>query len=190
MSRRTPVERYAPIRGKKAYLAPRSNGARLHAGVDLAAPQGTAVVAPEDGVVRLAGDADTARAVGGWRWRGYGPEVVLFEGRSRWHVLGHLQALAVREGDELRSGDPIGEVSRLAHCHWEVLSAARPPRGRAVVEVSEDPIAWTTGGHSPYDGRAPAAPAGDLRTPAAHRPPANPIRAGEAPPAVEVPRGS
>lgn len=186
----SPVTVHAPIRGAKAYLAARSNGARLHAGVDLAARRGTPVVAPEAGVVRLAGDADSAPAVSGWRWRGYGPDVVLLEGESRWHVIGHLQELVVRENQRVEAGEPLGQVSRLAHAHWEVLSAARPGRGRAVAEISEDPIAWLAGDRVPYDGRAPIAPENDLRTPAAHRPAARPTVAGAAPPAKQEPHGS
>lgn len=180
----TPLERFAPIGGRKAYLASRSDGARLHAGVDLAARQGTPVRAPEAGTIELAGAADTARAIRGWRWRGYGPDVILLKGDSgAWHVLAHLQALRVSRGDRVAVAQLVGEVSRLAHVHWEVTSESRPGRGRAVVEISRDPMAWVEGTDRPYDGRAPIAPAPDLRTPEAHRP--RPTQAGNTPARID-----
>lgn len=98
-----------------------------------------------------------------------------------WHVLAHLQAVSVRDGDVVAAGQQIGEVSRLRHVHWEVLSDSRPGPGRAVVEISRDPIAWLNGMERPYDGRAPERPGDDLRTPEAHR--ARPTKAGTPPPA-------
>jgi hypothetical protein len=69
------------------------------------------------------------------------------------------------------AGEAVGEVSRLAHCHWEVLTRARPGRGQAVAEISLDPLAWLDGRDVGYDGRAPARPGSGLETPSAHRVP-------------------
>lgn len=165
-----PVPGARAPRGLGQWLARRSSGARLHAGVDLQARRGTVVVAPEGGTVLVAGPEETARAVRGWGWRGYGPQVILLAGESgMFHVLSHVESVAVSAGDVIREGVPVAVVSAKAHLHWEVQREPRPTRGRAVVEDSIDPMAWLEGRIVPYDGRAPEAPSADLRTPVAHR---------------------
>jgi murein DD-endopeptidase MepM/ murein hydrolase activator NlpD len=167
--RRPPVERYAPIEGRRAWLAPRSGGARLHAGVDLAAARGTPVYAPADGrVVGVVADADATPG-----WRGYGPAVVVMrDDDGAHHVIAHVarDAHLPARGDIVRSGARIGTVSSLAHVHWEVRALPRPPRGVAVVEIAADPVAWMAGRIVRWDGRCPPAPANDARTPRACRP--------------------
>ena len=168
----SPLARMPRVQGRQAYLARRSEGARLHAGVDLASPPGTLVRAPEAGVVAVVGFADSLPPTDGWRWRGYGPEIVLLRGDSgRWHLLSHLRNARVAVGERVEAGATVGEISHLRHVHWEVLTRARPGRGQAVAEISLDPLAWLADSEVPYDGRAPEAPSSDLRTPAAHRVP-------------------
>lgn len=186
-----PVERMPRVTGRQVYLARRSEGARLHAGVDLASPRGTTVRAPESGSVIVTGIADAIPPTDGWRWRGYGPEIVLMRGESgRFHLLAHLQSVTVGVGDRVEAGQKIGEISQLRHVHWEVLTRARPGRGQAVAEISLDPLAWLRETDAPYDGRAPEIPSSDLRTPAAHRvprarPTSPPATAGGQPPEVQ-----
>lgn len=173
---------------KQRYLASRSDGARLHAGIDLGARRGTPVRAPEDGVVEAVGAADSLPPIDGWRFRGYGPELVLMRGDSgRWHLLSHLQNASVQVGQRVTAGEAVGEVSRLAHCHWEVLTRARPGRGQSVAEISLDPLAWLDGREVAYDGRAPERPGSTLSTPSAHRvprarPTSPPVSTGGQPP--------
>lgn len=154
-----PVASYAPITGRRQWLASRSDGQRLHAGVDLAAPPGTPVLSPEAGrVVGVVLDADHTNA-----WKGYGPALVIIEGTSGvFHRLTHLSAegIRVRRGDLIgSSGVPVGRVSGLAHTHWEVMVQPRRTEPYATVELSLDPLAWVVGDIVQYDpARHPCAP--------------------------------
>jgi murein DD-endopeptidase MepM/ murein hydrolase activator NlpD len=163
------VQNYAPVAGRRAWLADRSEGARLHAGVDLAARPGTPVVAPADGrVTRVVRDADATPG-----WRGYGPAVVVVrDDDGAYHVMAHLapDVHLANRGDVVRAGARIGTVSRLAHVHWEVRAAERPPAGVAIVEIAADPIAWLSGRVVRWDGRCPPAPGDTARTPRECRP--------------------
>lgn len=94
----------------------------LHAGVDLAAPAGTPVRAPADGVVAFAGSYPVG-AGGSW-WR-LGRLVVLAHGERFATVFGHLDRLDVRPGQRVRRGEPLGTVgtsgwSTHPHLHYEV----------------------------------------------------------------------
>lgn len=172
---REPVRSHAPVRGAKAYLAARSDGRRLHAGIDLAAPRGTLVVAPEKAQVLIASDdAEDVAPVAGWAWSGYGPGIVVLQGASgAYHVLAHVERVACNPGDIVDEGVPLAVVSNRAHVHWEVRSSLVPPRGAAVVETTTDPSAWLAGAPRLYaadvDG-CPAHPTDDHRTPWACRP--------------------
>ena len=172
MSRAFPVARYAPIVGRRAWLADRSNGERLHAGIDLAAPPGTVVASPEAGeVIVVEAAANETR-----RWAGYGPAVVVVRGASgAFHRLTHLASTGIRVavGDLLQSpGVPIALISSLAHLHWEVM--ARPSRTNpfATVELCADPVEWVQGRWVQYDAatmRRPSAPGPTTKTPRAFR---------------------
>ena len=92
-----------------------------HQGQDLAAPEGTPVVAPRGGVAKV------VRYQAG----GAGHYVVLHgEGEDRDYVFMHLRAgsTAVRPGQRVRTGQRIGQVgstgeSSGAHLHFEVWVA-------------------------------------------------------------------
>ena len=100
-----PVSRYAPITGKRQWLAPRSNGQRMHAGVDLAAAPGTPVRSPEAGRVVLGElDADASPA-----WAGYGPALVILEGQS-----GVLVSIMGRDAAEGLARSLLQSMSDLA----------------------------------------------------------------------------
>ena len=168
--RRWTSARLAPDRAAKArWLAPRSSGARLHAGVDLGSPVGTPVFAPENGtVVASIPDAD---AVPGWR--GYGPGVVVVRGASGvFYNLAHVTPLA-REGDIVQRGAQVAAVGLLAwpHVHFEVRARLTPAGGAAVVEDCADPVAWIERGEVVrWDGLCPSRPGDTVRTPRACRP--------------------
>ena len=87
---------------------------RLHAGVDLAAPHGTPVVAAGAGVVVRAGMAD-----------GYGNAVLIDHGNGYLTHYGHLSVIGVREGQRVSAGQPIGNEGSTGHStgphlHFEV----------------------------------------------------------------------
>lgn len=162
--------RLAPERAARArWLAPRSNGARLHAGIDLGARVGTPVFAPEAGIV-VASIADADATPG---WRGYGPGVVVVRGNSgAYYNLAHVTPIA-REGDIVQQGAQVATVGQLAwpHVHFEVRARLQPAGGAAVVEDCADPVAWIQRGEVVrWNGVCPASPNNTVRTPRACRP--------------------
>jgi murein DD-endopeptidase MepM/ murein hydrolase activator NlpD len=85
-----------------------------HYGIDIAAPAGTPVAAPADGVVTLAADLYLT----GWT-------LILDHGHGLSSVFMHLSEIAAREGARLRRGDVLGKVgatgrATAAHLHWGV----------------------------------------------------------------------
>ena len=86
-----------------------------HLGVDIAAPAGTPIRAPADGVVTLA-DADQFLT---------GGTVLVDHGHGVNSVYAHLQKMAVKVGDHLKQGDVIGELGMTGRAtgpnlHWGV----------------------------------------------------------------------
>ena len=89
--------------------------AAYHAGMDIAAPSGTPIVAPADGVVVL--------AVTGEPFTLEGHLVILDHGMGLNSAMLHSRALAVSEGMVLRQEQTIGEVGMTGratgpHLHW------------------------------------------------------------------------
>lgn len=89
-------------------------GLRSHAGLDLAAPTGTPVVATSSGVV----SAD------GW-YGGYGLLVAVDHGGGVQTRYGHMSRLAVVAGQRVRKGEVIGYVGSTGrstgpHLHYEM----------------------------------------------------------------------
>ena len=87
---------------------------RLHAGVDLAAPHGTPIVAAGAGKVVLAG-------VEG----GYGNAVLIDHGNGYLTHYGHMSAIAVQAGQIVEPGELIGKEGSTGqstgpHLHFEV----------------------------------------------------------------------
>lgn len=94
----------------------------FHAGIDLAAPVGTAVHAPADGLVSFADRYPLRRSVAWWR---YGNLVVLRHGDRFVTLYGHLEDIHVRRNQRVSQGDLIGTVgntgwSTSPHLHYEV----------------------------------------------------------------------
>lgn len=88
---------------------------RPHNGVDVAAPEGTPVHAPADGVVVLA-----ARDM-----FFTGKTVMIDHGHGLTSVFAHMSVLTVGVGERVAKGDLVGRVGRTgratgAHLHWGV----------------------------------------------------------------------
>jgi murein DD-endopeptidase MepM/ murein hydrolase activator NlpD len=107
----------------------------MHSGRDLAAPEGTPVVAALSGRVVSSGDAG-----------GYGLAIEVEHDNPRRNTLyGHLSELYVREGDRVRQGEVIGRVGSTGrstgpHLHFEL----RMPQEGGWVAV--DPGEFEPGG--------------------------------------------
>jgi murein DD-endopeptidase MepM/ murein hydrolase activator NlpD len=91
-----------------------------HAGIDLAAPQGTDVYAAREGRVTESG---TSKVLG---------EYVVIAHDGNWStVYGHLSKRLVRLNDKVESGMIIGKVGSTGestgpHLHFEVRSQGQP----------------------------------------------------------------
>jgi murein DD-endopeptidase MepM/ murein hydrolase activator NlpD len=89
-------------------------GRRMHSGVDLAAPTGSPVVTPADGIVSFA------------NWRGgYGLLVTVEHGGGLQTRFGHLSRVMVAPGQRVTRGQLLGLVgstgrSTGAHLHYEM----------------------------------------------------------------------
>ncbi len=91
-----------------------------HEGIDLACPEGTRVLAAEDGLVLFAGEQ-----------RGYGNLVLLAHEGDLVTVYAHNSENLVSKGDRVSRGDAIALVGHTGnatgpHLHFEVRVAARP----------------------------------------------------------------
>lgn len=94
--------------------SPHGEGRRLHAGIDIAAPRGTPVVAPADGHIVYAG-YHTA----------YGNLVVIDHGYGLSSKYAHLSRIHVRVGARVQRAELIGRVGSTGrstgpHLHFEV----------------------------------------------------------------------
>lgn len=87
-----------------------------HYGVDVAAPSGAPIVAPADGIVRLA-EPDMFFE-GGLIFIDHGQGVI--------SQMMHMSRIDVKTGQRVRQGEPIGAVGKTgratgAHLHWGML---------------------------------------------------------------------
>jgi murein DD-endopeptidase MepM/ murein hydrolase activator NlpD len=119
-----------PLRGNDFVLtspfgtrrSPFTKSLDFHAGLDLAAPAGTPVYAPADGLVVFAGRYPLGQSVAWWR---YGNLVAVRHGDSFVTLFGHLDQIDVRLGQRVRQGHPLAKVgstgwSTSSHLHYEV----------------------------------------------------------------------
>lgn len=88
---------------------------RPHFGVDVAAPVGAKVIAPADGIIRLAHEGMFFN----------GKTIVLDHGLGLHSVFLHLNATEVAEGTAVRKGQLIGRVGKTGratgpHLHWAI----------------------------------------------------------------------
>lgn len=101
-------------------FSPSSGGTRPHMGIDIAAPSGTSIAAPADGVVLSAG-----------REAEYGRLVCIDHGHGYTTMYGHLTDFYVKAGDRVRAGQILGTVGTSGnttgpHLHYEVRMYGRP----------------------------------------------------------------
>ncbi len=94
--------------------SPWGGGVRMHKGLDIAAPIGSEVHAPSDGVVVFSGSKG-----------GYGNAIVLDHGYGVTTLYGHNSSLFVSEGDVVKRGQKIAAVGSTGsstgpHLHYEV----------------------------------------------------------------------
>ena len=103
-----------------ALRAQGGGGTRVHAGVDLAAPQGTQVSSTLDGRVSVAG------------WSGsYGLLVVVEHPGGMQTRYAHLSSVSVSPGQTVRRGELLGRVGSTGrstgpHLHYELRQNGRP----------------------------------------------------------------
>jgi murein DD-endopeptidase MepM/ murein hydrolase activator NlpD len=100
---------------------PFSGEGAFHKGVDITAPMGTVVRTTADGVVVQ------AEMVSG----GYGRLIIIDHGGGLQTYYAHLSKISVHAGQEVRSGEPIGQVgssgrTTAPHLHYEVRNGGTP----------------------------------------------------------------
>jgi murein DD-endopeptidase MepM/ murein hydrolase activator NlpD len=99
---------------------PIDGSSKFHTGIDVAAQEGSPVLAAAAGVVRRAGLRG-----------GYGKAVEIDNGGGTSTLYGHASALAVKEGDKVEAGQPIAFVGHTgratgSHLHFEVRKDGKP----------------------------------------------------------------
>ncbi len=116
-----------PVRGSFRYTSPygwrkdpKGAGRRMHKGTDFAAPRGTPIVAPGDGVITFAG-----------RQRGFGNLVKIRHLGGLETYFAHLNRIRVKAGQRVSRGDRIGDMgttgrSTGVHLHYEVHKNGKP----------------------------------------------------------------
>ena len=91
-----------------------ARGVSFHDGIDIAAPEGTPILAMESGVVAYSD-----------RLRGYGNIVIIRHTGALMSVYAHNQINLVREGEQVERGTVIAKVGRTGrvtgpHLHFEI----------------------------------------------------------------------
>ena len=116
-----PVKTAAFTSGYGVRSDPFKGGAAMHAGIDLAGPNGTPIYATADGTVRRSG----------WNSGGYGNLIELDHGRGIETRYGHLSQILVRPGAQVKRGQLIARMgstgrSTGSHLHYEVRIEGKP----------------------------------------------------------------
>lgn len=99
-----------PLHGYQFTSAYGMRWGQLHAGVDLAAPEGTAYRAVHSGTVKLAG-----------YYGGYGYAVIVDHGNGIETIYGHSSQLTVKTGQQVKAGDTLGLVGNTGHSYGNHL---------------------------------------------------------------------
>lgn len=100
-------------------ISPFTGQKTMHKGIDVAAPMGTAIYAPADGVVIFSG----AKA-------GFGNFIMIAHGYGVVSRFGHNAQNMVQPGQKVKRGDQIGTVGMTGrstgpHLHYEILVNGR-----------------------------------------------------------------
>lgn len=108
--------------------------ARMHSGIDFAAPMGSPILATADGVVADAGWAG-----------GHGRRVMVNHESGLQTSYSHMSRIAVTRGTPVRRGDVVGYVgssglSTGAHLHYEVHQGGRAVDPRSVGGITSRPL--------------------------------------------------
>jgi murein DD-endopeptidase MepM/ murein hydrolase activator NlpD len=120
---------------------------KVHTGIDLAAPEGTPVVAIDGGVVKSAGPRG-----------GYGNAVEIDHGGGVTTVYAHASSLAVHAGQQVQEGQTIAAVGQTGratgpHLHFEVRVDGRPCDPVRALNAygmrAESPLGKAAGGFKP-----------------------------------------
>ncbi|MEM6617956.1 MAG: DUF5930 domain-containing protein [Pseudomonadota bacterium] len=128
-----------PVRGTYRHTSPfgyrrdpKTGGTRLHKGMDLAGPRGTAIVATGDGVVTFAG-----------RQSGYGRLIKIRHAKGYETFYAHLNAIRVKQGQRVSRGERIGDMgnsgrSTGVHLHYEVRINGTPVNPSKYTKAAND----------------------------------------------------
>lgn len=112
-----PIENFSRISSPYGIRKhPVLGGIRMHTGIDYAAPTGTKILAPSDGIVSFSG------------WKGgYGNTIMLTHANGMETLYGHMSAFigGLTVGTRVKAGDVIGLVGSTGrstgpHLHYEV----------------------------------------------------------------------
>jgi len=111
---RVPLPEWAFTSGYGFRSSPIDGHDRMHEGIDLAAPQGTPVMAAREGLVEAIGEEPAL-----------GTRVIIDHGGGIRTVYGHLSVVAVELNQTVRSGTIIGAVGSTGlstgpHLHFEI----------------------------------------------------------------------
>jgi len=142
---RSPLAGAAWVRtsGFGSRRSPFTRELELHAGLDLAAPIGTPVLAPAAGVVTFAGPVEADRRSDWWRM---GRMVVVRHGDHFLTLYGHCDELAVRDGQRVAAGDRLATVGETGwttapHLHYEIRRH-RPSGEWQAVDPLDYALGW------------------------------------------------
>jgi murein DD-endopeptidase MepM/ murein hydrolase activator NlpD len=131
---------------------------RMHKGIDIAAAEGTDVLAPEGGTVRLKTEIDKATG----KMKGYGKYVEILNDQGEViHRLAHLSEQLVKEGEKVVAGQQIGKVGNTgdstgAHLHWETLKGGKQYDPRQFMANALDTTQAGSTQPSPQSAKPPA----------------------------------
>jgi murein DD-endopeptidase MepM/ murein hydrolase activator NlpD len=120
-----------PVRGfaTRRFTPPVFSQGAGHPGLDIAAREGTPVLASADGLVVFSD----------WTWL-YGNLVVLTHRSGFVSLYGHCQVLLVRPGERVRQGQPIAllgnsGISTAPHLHFELWQDGSPVDPAALLKT-------------------------------------------------------
>ena len=117
-----------------------------HAGVDVAAPVGTPVIAAADGVVSLLIDYEPGCGIG---------VVLAHPAFNRWTAYCHLTRALVTTGQRVARGEPIGlsgtsgSSASIPHVHLELCTRACASHRDGDLGGTQDPVPAIAGCHDP-----------------------------------------